>query len=292
MNNYFMSRKIVALIVCSLLTLHCQANETFSEKFQEQLCTHGSHQELYQFFMNENYIVFAQGKRRQPDGKIKDFADVLFLVSPDMQYFHAAILNGVKYDYFKACIFTSAREVDYQFASPVPGILARKNREHQIFLSEDMPTDGQCPANTTACTTWTDWSHEINNFYLLSAYTYSTKHPIDPYNEIIDLTVDSKTIHPTRGKLTQHARLKYALRVRNELKESKDDVKAAKTVYRNIYNEVDHQLPLMHLKLSDDRRWKISEIDRTSGLVWNILEGIDLELYPMQNEAYKSFTSQ
>ncbi len=284
-------RKFLTIFLC-LFSLHSYANDDFTKDFEQHSCAYGSHKELYRHFTKNNFIVFAQGKRIQPNGTIKDFADVLFLVSPDMQFFHAATLNGIKYNHFKACIFTSAQEVDYQFAAPIPDILQRKNREHLVFLNEDMPAESKCPANTSACTPWSQWSHGLNDVFLLSAYSFSSTQSPDPYSEKVDLTLDGKTIQPTRGKLSRHARQKYALRMRNALNESKKEIESAKTVYRNIYDEIDHQLPLMKLKLTDKREWIISEIDRESGLVWNLLEGIDLELYPMRNDEYKVFLKE
>lgn len=58
-----------------------------------------------------------------------------FLLLPNMEYFHAVTLNGIKYDYFKACIFSSARGIDLQFVSPIPILLQNINREHFFFLT-------------------------------------------------------------------------------------------------------------------------------------------------------------
>ena len=292
MSRSFMRKFYFVVLLLFFISQASFAKDGHVKQLEEQFCAYGSHKELYEFFTKENFIVFAQGKRKHPNGKIKDFADVLFLVSSDMQYFHAVTLNGIKYDHFKACIFTSAREVDYQFSSPIPGIMNRINREHQIFLSEDMPKDAECPADSTNCIPWISWSSNLHEVLLLSAYAYSTTQIPDPYTDIVDLTLDGKTIQPTRGKLTQHARQKYAMRIRNELNESNEDIKAAKTVYRNIHSEVDHQLPLMQLTLSDDRQWTIFEIDRKNGIVWITLEGINLELYPMKNDLYRMFLKQ
>ena len=244
---------------------------------------------MYQFFSEKDYIVIAQGKRIQNSGKIKDFADVLFLLSSDMEYFHAVTLHGIKYDHFKACIFTSAREVDFQFAPPIPGVLERNNREHFVFLFDETPENGKCSPQEKACSSWSAWSRNREQTSLLSAYAYSSNWASDPYSEIVELTLDNKKITPSRGALTQHARKKYALRLRNQLKESKEDTIAAKTAYRNIYNEVDHKLPLMLLNLTADRKWQISEINREKGTVQDIIHGKDLELYPMPNTSYKRF---
>ncbi len=273
------------LIVC--LSLHYQASATENKQLEEDYCAHGSHKELYQFFTQQNYAVIAQGKRIQPNGNIKDFADVLFLLSPDMAYFHAVTLNGIKYDYFKACIYSSAREIDFQFASPIPDLLERKNREHLVFLVKDIPKDNICPSHNPACIPWSEWSKLLKQTFIFSAYAYSSQSAYDPYNEIVEITIDSKTIAPTRGVLAEHARVKYALRLRNELQESIDDLNAAKEAYIHIHNEVDHKLPLMFLSADKNRGWTITQVNRESGLAEKILHGIDLELYPMNQADYK-----
>ena len=284
--------KIIILVLLFIFSQNSLAEKQTPKELEESFCAYGSHKELYQFFSEKDFIVVAQGKRIHDDGYIKDFADVLFLVSPDMEHFHAVTLHGIRYDHFKACIFTSARELDFQFVAPVPGLLERKSREHFVFLFEDMPNDGQCSESNIACTPWPQWSSKIKEKFLLSGYAFPSNSQHDPYAERVELTLDTKKINPTRGALTQHARKKYALRLRNELKESKDDIDAAKTAYKGIHNEIDHKLPLILFNLSDNRHWVISEIDRKQGVVNMIIKGKDLELYPMPNKAYKKFLEQ
>jgi hypothetical protein len=274
-------------IICSPHT--SLASNKNSSNLEDSFCTYGSHKQLYKFFAEKDYIVIAQGKRLQPNSDIKDFADVLFLVSPDMEYFHAVTLSGIKHDHFKACIFSSAREIDYQFSSPIPDLLTRKNREHVVLLADDIPKNTSCPNSDKYCTPWTNWSHTLKQTLLLSAYTYSTKWRNDSFKEIVELTLDNKVIRPTRGKLTEHARKKYALRLRNELNESKEDLKNTKIAYKQIHDEVDHKLPLIFLSLTETRDWSLSEVNREEGLVKTVLHGVKLELYPMPNNAYKEF---
>ena len=256
---------------------------------EDGFCTNGSHKQLYTFFTEKDYVVVAQGKRIQPNGKIKDFADVLFLVSPDMEYFHTVTLNGIRHDHFKACIFSSAREIDYQFAAPVPELLPRNNRAHIVLLANDIPKNASCSDDDKYCTSWTNWSRNLKQTFLLSAYRYSTKRENDTYNEIVELALDNKVIRPTRGALTEHARKKYALRLRNALHESKEDVEAAKIAYKQIHDEVDHKLALIFITITESRDWSISEVNRENGLVQTVLHGIELELYPMPNNTYKEF---
>lgn len=277
---------LILLSFCLLLvSLNTQAAK--DKSFDDDYCAYGSHKELYHFFTNEKYAVIAQGNRIQANGKIKDFPDVLFLLSPDMAYFHAVTLAGVKYDHFKACIFTSAREIDFQFVSPIPELLKRKNREHLVFLINDIPKQSTCPTGNSACMPWSEWSERLQKTFILSAYAYPNHAQVDPYNELVELTIDTKTIAPTRGVLAEHARVKYALRLRNQLKESSADMQAAKDAYLHIHNEIDHKLPLIFVSVENNRDWNITQINRENGLAETILEGVDLELYPMNQAEYK-----
>lgn len=285
--SFFISCLLTLTIICNTAL----ARDNSKPNLEDSYCAYGSHKELYNFFTEKNYIVIAQGKRIQPNGDIKDFADVLFLVSPDMEYFHTVTLNGIKYDHFKACIFSSAREIDYQFAPPTPNLLLRKNREHIVFLLDNMPKNASCSTGDKYCTPWTQWTHNLKQTSLLSAYSYSTKWKNDPYNERVELTLDNKIIRPTRGALSEHARTKYALRLRNELSESIEDAKNAKDAYKQIHDEVDHKLPLVFLNLTDTREWSVDEVNRENGLVQAVLYGVELELYPMSNSQYQKFRS-
>lgn len=287
-----MKASIFSLLILFLLSHFCQAESATKKQLGENHCAYGSHKELYKFFTEKNYAVIAQGKRIQSSGKIKDFADALFLISPDMAYFHAVTLTGVKYDHFKACIYTSAREIDFQFASPIPGLLERKNREHLVFLVDDIPKDTECPAQHTTCIPWHKWSSLLKQTFIFSAYSYVSDAEYDPYEEIVELTIDSKTITPTRGVLTEHARIKYALRLRNELKESSSDLKAAKDAYIKIHDEVDHKLPLVFLSVDKNRHWNIIQINRENGLAEKIMRGVELQLYPMKQNEYKKLLQQ
>ena len=268
------------------------ASNNNTSVLEDGFCTYGSHKELYKFFTEKNYAVIAQGKRVQPNADIKDFADVLFLISPDMEYFHTVTLNGIRHDYFKACIFSSAREVDYQFTPPAANLLSRKNREHIVMLADNMQKNTRCPDDDRYCTPWAEWSQNHKQTFLLSAYAYSTQWEHDPYNEIVELTLDNKVIRPTRGTLSEHARIKYALRLKKTLDESNEDSNSAKSAYKQIHNETDHKLALVFFSLTDARHWSLDEVDREKGLVQNVLHGVELEIYPMPGNAYKKFSSK
>ncbi len=288
-----MKAKLIYLIILlTLSTMHASiASDSENSNDEASTCSYGSHKELYAFFSEKNYIVVAQGKRIQPNGSVKDFADVLFLITPDMDYFHAVILTGITYDHFKACIFSSAREIDYQFAPPIPNLLSRNNREHLVFFNNQSSKDNACANKDNNCISWDNWLSKSKQTFLFSAYKYSTNWRNDPYDEIVELRLDNKVIRPTRGKLSEHARKKYALRLRNELNETKDEVKTTKVAYKEIHDEVDHKLPLIFLALNETRDWSLSEVSREDRSVHSIIHGVEFELYPMTASSYKNFTN-
>ena len=283
--NIMFSRSPVLLIILLFVSAAGWTKEEEPKKLEEKFCATGTYQQLLDFFTAEEYIVFARGRRASSD---QGAADVLFLVSPDMEYFHLVTVKPKKEDKHKACIFSSAREIDYQLVSPIPGLLQAKNREHLLFLDK-IPKDGECPPEKFNCTPWRDWSHIVKQDFVMTAYLYSAKWNYDAYDEIVDLTLDNKTIHPTRGELAELARTKYALRARNPLDESAEDRESAKKVYRQIHDEVDHLLPLLVIMLTDNRKWAMSIIDRVKGLVWTPVQGRDLELYPLPRSVYEGF---
>lgn len=282
---------IIIFILLLLLAIQSDAIEEANQKLGENFCANGSQQQLLDFFTEQQYVVIAQGRRINVDGTIKEFHDVLFLLSSDMEFFHLVTQEKVTDSKFKACIFSSAREVDYKFTSPVPDLLPEINREHLVFL-DFIPKDGECPAGELNCVPWSKWSHMIKQTFLFSAYMYSGEWNYAAYEEIVELTVDGKTIHPTRGVLSELARKKYAARLRGELGEEKDERKSAMKAYTEIYKEADHGLPLAMLMLTDNRRWAIIIVDREKGLVWTPMQGRDLELYPLPRAVYERFLGE
>lgn len=268
--------------------MHSASAEQEIQTLEESFCANGTQQQLVDFFTEQQYVVIAQGKRIDSIGIVQEYPDVLFLVSPDLEFFHLVTQEKTENNKFKACILTSAREVDYKFTAPLPDLFQQKNREHLTFL-DTIPTDGRCSANESNCVPWSQWSHMVKQTFLFSAYLYSAKWKYDAYEEIIELTLEDKTIRLTSGALSKLARTKYAVRMRNELGEDKDDREAGKKAYAEIYKEVDHGLPLMLLMLTDNRRWAITIINRKEGLVTTLMQGRDLELYPLPVQVYKKF---
>ena len=279
------------LLLFSMYFISCFAAGEEDQTLEESFCANGSRQQLIDFFTEQNYVVFAQGKRIVESGEVQEFPDVLFLVSPDLEFFHLVTQQKSGDTKFEACIFASAREVDYKFVAPIPDLFVEKDREHLVFL-QAIPKDGECPTGESQCVPWRKWEHMVKQTFLFSAYLYSAKRKFDAYQEIIELTVEGKTIHPTRGALSELARTKYAARLRNELGEQEADREAAKKAYREIFKEADHGLPLMMLMLTDNRKWAVTVIDRKQGLVTTLMQGEDLELYPLPRSAYENFLTR
>ena len=275
----------IKLIV--LFPLLAQANEQ-NISLNEITCTTGTLSQLYDFFADQNYVVVAQGRQLAEQQKQKNFPDTLFLVSAQMDYFHLVTLIETGQNKYQACISLSAREVDLQIRAPIDNLLARKNREHYLHISE-MPKDGECAAQNSHCIPWQSISYIFNRKPLISGYEYSVELTEDPYNEVVELTIDGQTIHPTRGALTELARTKYALRLTNQLNESKEDIEAAKEIYKNIHSDVDHKLPLIILNLTGNDKWSIYKIDRAQGLVWEEFRGDDFKTFPLEDDTYKQF---
>ena len=254
-------------------------------------CTQGSERELKQFFKDQDLVQIAKGKRIRATDQQEKISDIFFLLSKDVDLFHVATLEEERRDFFKTCIISSAREIDFQIAPPVPNLLERKYREHLLFLN-DLPKEGECPPEKQNCSAWAGPTEFIGNKYLLTGYLYSQHWELDAYTQIVDLTLDSKTIQPTRGMLSEFARTKYAARLRNELNENNTQITAAKELYRDIYNQVDHGHPLYMFILGDEGEWKITMIDRHRGLVWTPLQGNELEIYPLSKREYREFLEE
>ena len=278
-------------IFCLMLMLppaSIAEEDSNTPKVTQKSCKSGTTTMLKIFFSDESLIQIASGKRTRKSGFIGDQPDVLFLLSKDMDFFHVVTLKPIENDQFEACIFTSAREIDFQIASPIPNLLDRKNREHLLFLN-DVPKNGECPPERTICKPFSGPSEFAIKKFLLTGYMYSELWELDAYQEIVDLTVDNKVIHPTRGALSELARTKYSSRLRNELEETDTDRKAAKDVYRNIYQEVDHGHPLFTFVLGENKTWEIVLLDRQRGVVWQPIHGTDLQIYPLSKREYEQF---
>lgn len=249
-------------------------------------CTFGSAFELDLFFARKDLIQIAKGTRRSAHKKSHDNVEVLFLLSKDMKFFHVATLKPEHGEHYRACIISSAREVDLQVEPPVANFLARKPREHLLFLN-DLPKDGQCPPEKNNCTPWNSPTEFIGTKFLLTAYLYSEHWELDAYTQIVDIKVDRKIIKPTRGMLSEFARLKYASRLRNELNEDTTQLKTAKEAYREIYTEVDHSHPLYMFIIGEEGAWQIKMIDRHRGIIWVPIQGDNLEIYPLSKREYR-----
>jgi len=75
-------------------------------------CTFGTAFELDLFFARKNLVQIAKGRRTSAHKKSLDDVEVLFLVSTDLQFFHVVTLKSEHGKQYRACIISSAREVD------------------------------------------------------------------------------------------------------------------------------------------------------------------------------------
>lgn len=264
-----------------LVSLTSTAQAEFNPNTQAT-CTSGSFTQLYQFFSTQDYITFARAKTKHK-------SEVLFLITSDMSYFHMVDLTQIRSDYFRACITTSAREIDYQYKPPRAGLLERINRAHHLFQT-DIPSQTKCPSDNGICRTWTSPPENVQHDIILTGYEYSPSSDVDTYDEPVELKIDNQYVHASRGMLAQLARTKYALRMTNALGESAQDIELAKQVYRNIYLNIDHQLALIEFSYDHNHNWLIQKIERQSGLVWTLSEGTNLHMYPLSKSDYANFT--
>lgn len=280
---------LVTLVIslCSSTQAETQDDQAISLK--DITCTAGTLTQLYNFFEDQQYVLVGQGKLLSDNPASKDFFSALFLVSSSMDYFHVVILDKKDNGKYEGCISLSAREIDFQMQAPINHLLTRNNRAHDLFLSE-FPGNGHCPDQDTRCSPWNKNTLLAKQKPLLTGYEYSVELENDPYEEIVELNIDGQIIHPTRGALTELARKKYTLRLTNELDEPEEDIEAAKEIYKNILDDVDHRLPLLSLNLTGNDQWKIYRIDRTNGLVWIMLQGNGFVPFPLKSDSYEKFT--
>jgi hypothetical protein len=280
-----MRKVFIALILLILLLQYSWAEEQTEATKIGPTCTFGNLSELSQFFAKQNLMQIAKGTRRNKHNQSQDNIEVQFLLAKDMTYFHVATIKPEYADQYRACIISSAREVDLHVDPPVESFLQRIPREHLLFLN-DVPTAGECPTDKNNCAPWSGPA-ELNGIeYLITAYLYSEHWQLDAYTQIVDIKIDKKVIQPTRGMLAEFARLKYASRLRNEFNEDATQLEAAKQAYRNIYTEVDHEHPLYMFIIGEDDTWQIKMLDRHRGIVWTPIQGDNLVMFPLSHFEY------
>lgn len=267
--------------LCPSVT-QAQASTVINDLF----CAKGSLKQIYEFFLNEGLLVMADGVRMRANREPATAADVLFLIDRELNAFHVVKIKPHATESQEACVFISAREVDIQLSLPSPQLLAAPiHREHTKF-TDQIPETGECPSDKITCVPWPVWKHLLRHHRILCAYVYSAKWEYDAYHENVSFTLDGKNITTTRGKLAAFARLKYAARERDEIKESAAEKEKALKLYRKIYEEVDHGHPLLVFWISDNQQWAISVIDRKQGLVWTPMQGKNLRQFPLDARYY------
>lgn len=276
---------VMAKCLASLFMLAAWSCTTYSEQRQptQTTCTTGSLEQLHVFFLEQDYLLIAQGVSSQQ-------TEIFFMVSSDMDYFHIVNLVSLASNQWQACIASSAREIDYQHLPPVPGVLTRIDRAHTVF-SDDIPSHQKCPPENTTCRPWSPAVLNSPRRLILTGYEYSASDEPDGYAEPVELKIDQHYIYPARGELAELARTKYALRMTEQLQESDQDAASAKKVYREMYLNVDHQLALIIFSADNNQNWLIEKIDRTTGLIWTLNMGTALQMYPLSYDDYLDFSS-
>lgn len=250
-------------------------------------CHIGSADEIVEFYALNHYVLFAQAQHKTAQGKQ---SQVQFLVTSDMAYFYIAKIRLLQGDVREACLKLLAREVDYQLVAPMAGLLERKPRHHFLFF-EKLPNRSRCAAEKLGCASWSQWSEDSEGEYLLTAYRYSLKQKAH-FEQAVRVRVGDKQIAPGRGKLSAFARLQYVRRLRNEVNESPSDREEAKTFYQQLLESTDHGLPLLSLRQLPEQGWDLTVIDRQKGLVFTVMQGDQLELYPQSREYYRHLSAQ
>lgn len=275
-------------ITCITCCVLAASPSVFAKPLDDSLCASGTRMQLLEFFTGENLILFAEGVRSSGSNPPADGANVLFFIDRESERFYLLKLQPHEDNGWQACVFISAREVDFMLNVPVAGLIEPHAREHLLFF-EEIPADAECPDTKKRCESWSQWSHLLRNTRLLSGYITSSKWDYDAYDETVDVSLEDRVITTTRGKLALFAREKFAARMRGAVSESEQERKAALTVYKRIHDEVDHHHPLLILWLTDNDKWAVSAIDRVKGLVWTPLHGTQLRIYPEPKDYYLQY---
>ena len=254
---------------------------------QVEHCHIGSADEIAEFYALNHYVLFAQARHKTAQGKQ---SQVQFLVTTDMAYFYIARINLLPGNVREACLQLLAREVDYQLLAPIAGLLERKPRHHFLFFDR-LPSNSRCDAENQYCASWLEWSEDSEGEYLLTAYRYSLKQK-EYFEQAVRVELGDKQIGVGRGKLSAFARMQYVRRLRNELDESPLDREEAKTFYQQLLETTDHGLPLLSLRQLPQQGWDLTVINRQKGLVFTVMQGDQLELYPQSREDYRHLLGQ
>ena len=289
MSKYLLSISLVTLIgLCWQGAVQAQPLPQSSitpERVEH--CHIGSADEIVEFYALNHYVLFAQAEHKTAQGKQ---SQVQFLVTSDMAYFYIARIRLLQGNVREACLKLLAREVDYQLVAPIAGLLKRKPRHHFLFF-EQLPSSSRCATEKQGCASWSQWSEDSEGEYLLTAYRYSLKQK-EHFEQAIRVRLGDKQIAPGRGKLSAFARMQYVRRLRNELDESPSDREQAKTFYQQLLESADHGLPLLTLRQLPEQGWDLTVIDRQKGLVFTVMQGDQLELYPQSREYYRHLSAQ
>jgi len=288
-----MSKHLLSVSLVTLVGLFWQATsqagptQSSVTPKRVEYCYVGSADEVVEFYALNNYILFAQAVHKTASNQQ---SQVQFLLTSDMEYFYIARIRLLEGNVREACLQLLAREVDYQVIAPIAGLLERQPRHHFLFFDR-LPTTEHCLVGDQRCTTWSHWSGESEGQYLLTAYRYSLKQK-EYFEQAVTVRVDDKQITPGRGKLSAFARMQYVRRLRSEVDESPMDREEAKKFYRQLLTSADNGLPLLSLRQLPEQGWDLTVINRQKGLVFTVMQGDQLELYPQSREYYRHLSGQ
>ena len=274
--------KFMCMFLCMLTTMPAISDNQPASLLRHS-CTQGSLTQIQNHFLDNNNLIFARGQSLSEHGEQR----VLFLVSYPINTFQIVSLIALGHSHYEACIESTSIEVDYRDENaPVRKLFKRTYRAHEIF--NDAIPNQECGAEPNLCQFWPS---QINHTHttILSAYQLNNNDSTDSYDEIIKLKIGRHVISPSRGRLTQLARTKYALRMNNKLDESASDIEAGKEIYRKIHQSFDHKLALIVFSYTQEYDWNVKRIDRDTGQISTLIEGKSLEMYPLSRNTYLSF---
>ena len=286
--SLFLVNLVMLLGLCCLVIAQAQPLPE-AAKVPEKIydCHIGSAAEIAEFYALNDYVLFAQAMRNKARG---GQSQLHFLVTTDMAYFYLAEIRLLEGDVQEACLKLLAREVDYQLAAPLAGLLQRKPRHHFLFF-ENLPRNNHCSSEKKHCLSWSQWTEDSEDNYLLTAYRYSLKQK-ENFEQRIRIRIGDKLIAPERGKLNAFARKQYAQRLRNAMAERPADREEAKIFYQQIVEQAEHGLPLLILRQLPKQGWDLTVVDRQQGLAYTLMQRQQLELYPQTRQYYRHLSAQ
>ena len=281
---HFVWPRFLCLFFCILLSTPVTADNQ-STSLLNHSCIQGSLTQIQNHFLENNSLIFARGQTLSQN----DEKRVLFVVSYPINTFQIVSLIALGNSHYEACIESTSIEVDYRDeTAPVRKLFERTYRGHEIF--NDTIPNLECETEPDVCHFWPSYNNHPDTT-ILSAYELSDSASTSSYNEIVKLKIGPHIISPSRGRLAELARTKFALRMNNQVDESASDIEAGKQIYREIYQNFDHKLALIIFSHTATYDWNVKKINRNTGQMSTLIEGTSLEMYPLSRNTYLSFGS-